>query len=106
MASETGILDGEVCSGNGMFSQSAAVCICNAGWQVRPRPTPKPPTIAHTSHFPLLLALPFCNLQNWYTSEVSLRAGAILPGAGRLQWQPRQPRQLLPGRTKLRPDLL
>ena len=34
MASDNGILNGELCSGNGIFSQSPGVCICNAGWQV------------------------------------------------------------------------
>ena len=34
MAFDNGILNGQLCSGNGIFSQSAEVCICNAGWQV------------------------------------------------------------------------
>ena len=31
---DDGLLNGVVCSGNGIYSQSAAQCICNSGWQV------------------------------------------------------------------------
>ena len=29
-----GVLNGALCSGNGIFSQSSSQCICNSGWQV------------------------------------------------------------------------
>ena len=29
-----GLLNGALCSGNGIFSQSSSQCICNSGWQV------------------------------------------------------------------------
>ena len=31
-----GVLNGAVCSGNGIISQSSTQCICNSGWQVIP----------------------------------------------------------------------
>lgn len=106
MANEDGILNGQVCSGNGMFSQSAALCMCNAGWQVYMHCNLEPPSSTFMySAVPVIFACLALH-QQMHHGRVTEHAGDILPGAGRLQRQPGQPREVLHSRAELRPHLL